>query len=192
MKEEILKLGIEEKVVEELLKIIGKNTVPKNQFNEVNEVKKQLEQKATDYETQLSKLAKDNKGNEELQKQISELQSQNKAKEEEYQAKFNQLKLDNALELALTKEGARNSTAVKSLLKLDLLKMDNDNLIGLSEQLSKLKETDGYLFEVKGQEPKQATPQGLAPKGANGTDNSNVDINKMTYDELCNYYNNNK
>ena len=42
MKEEILKLGIEEKVVDELLKIIGKNIVPKNQFNEVNEVKKQL------------------------------------------------------------------------------------------------------------------------------------------------------
>nr|DAT38999.1 MAG TPA: minor structural protein [Caudoviricetes sp.] len=192
MKEEILKLGIDEKVVEELLKIIGKNTVPKNQFNEVNEVKKQLEQKATDYETQLSKLAKDNKGNEELQKQISELQSQNKAKEEEYQTKFNQLKLDNALELALTKEGARNSRAVKSLLKLDLLKMDNDNLIGLSEQLTKLKETDGYLFETKEKEGKQATPQGLAPKGANGTDNSNVDINKMTYDELCKYYENNK
>lgn len=192
MKEEILKLGIEEKVVEELLKIIGKNTVPKNQFNEVNEVKKQLEQKATDYETQLSKLAKDNKGNEELQKQIQELQSQNKAKEEEYQTKFNQLKLDNALELALTKEGARNSKAVKSLLKLDLLKMDNDNLIGLSEQLSKLKETDGYLFETKEKEVKQATPQGLAPKVANGTDNSNVDINKMTYDELCKYYENNK
>ena len=187
MKEEILKLGIEEKVVEELLKIIGKNTVPKNQFNEVNEVKKQLEEKAKDYETQLSKLAKDNKGNEELQKQIKELQSQNKAKEEEYQTKFNQLKLDNALELALTKEGARNSTAVKSLLKLDLIKMDNDNLIGLSDQLAKIKETDGYLFEVQGQEPKQPTPQ-----GSNGTDNSNVDINKMTYDELCNYYNNNK
>lgn len=192
MKEEILKLGIEEKVVEELLKIIGKNTVPKNQFNEVNEVKKQLEEKAKDYETQLSKLAKDNKGNEELQKQIKELQTQNKAKEEEYQTKFNQLKLDNALELALTKEGARNSTAVKSLLKLDLIKMDNDNLIGLSEQLTKLKETDGYLFETKEKEVKQATPQGLAPKGANGTDNSNVDINKMTYDELCKYYENNK
>lgn len=192
MKEEILKLGIDEKVVEELLKIIGKNTVPKNQFNEVNEVKKQLEQKATDYETQLSKLAKDNKGNEELQKQIQELQSQNEAKEEEYQAKFNQLKLDNALELALTKEGARNSTAVKSLLKLDLLKMDNDNLIGLSEQLTKLKETDGYLFEVQGAEPKQATPQGLEPKVANGKDNSTVDMNKMTYDELCEYYNHNK
>lgn len=192
MKEEILKLGIEEKVVDELLKIIGKNTVPKNQFNEVNEVKKQLEEKAKDYETQLSKLAKDNKGNEELQKQIKELQSQNKAKEEEYQTKFNQLKLDNALELALTKEGARNSRAVKSLLKLDLLKMDNDNLIGLSEQLTKLKETDGYLFETKEKEGKQATPQGLEPKVANGKDNSTVDMNKMTYDELCKYYENNK
>ena len=192
MKEEILKLGIEEKVVDELLKIIGKNTVPKNQFNEVNEVKKQLEEKAKDYETQLSKLAKDNKGNEELQKQIKELQSQNEAKEEEYQAKFNQLKLDNALELALTKEGARNSTAVKSLLKLDLIKMDNDNLIGLSDQLAKIKETDGYLFEVQGQKPKQPTPQGLEPKGSNGTDNSTVDMNKMTYDELCKYYENNK
>lgn len=192
MKEEILKLGIEEKVVEELLKIIGKNTVPKNQFNEVNEVKKQLEEKSKDYETQLSKLAKDNKGNEELQKQIKELQTQNQAKEEEYQAKYNQLKLDNALELALTKEGARNSTAVKSLLKLDLLKMDNDNLIGLSEQLTKLKETDGYLFETKEKEGKQATPQGLEPKVANGKDNSTVDMNKMTYDELCKYYENNK
>lgn len=165
MKEEILKLGIEEKVVEELLKIIGKNTVPKNQFNEVNE---------------------------ELQKQIKELQSQNEAKEEEYKTKFNQLKLDNALELALTKEGARNSKAVKSLLKLDLLKMDNDNLIGLSEQLTKLKETDGYLFKTKEKEGKQATPQGLEPKVANGKDNSTVDMNKMTYDELCKYYENNK
>lgn len=70
--------------------------------------------------------------------------------------------------------------------------MDNDNLIGLSEQLSKLKETDGYLFETKEKEGKQATPQGLEPKVANGKDNSNVDMNKMTYDELCKYYENNK
>lgn len=190
MKEEILKLGIEEKVVEELLKIIGKNTVPKNQFNEVNEVKKQLEEKAKNYETQLSKLAKDNKENDELQKQIKELQTQNKAKEEEYQAKFNQLKLDNALELALTKEGARNSTAVKSLLKLDLIKMDNDNLIGLSEQLTKLKETDGYLFEVQGAEPKQATPQGLEPKVGSDIKSGGNSTGIKTYEQILSEYQN--
>lgn len=189
MKEEILKLGIEEKVVEELLKIIGKNTVPKNQFNEVNEVKKQLEEKAKDYETQLSKLAKDNKGNEELQKQIQELQTQNKAKEEEYQTKFNQLKLDNALELALTKEGARNSKAVKSLLNLELLKMDNDNLIGLSEQLAKLKKTDGYLFNVE--EPtKQPTPQGLEPKVGSDIKSGGNSTGIKTYEQILSEYQN--
>lgn len=190
MKDELLKLGIEEKTVEDVLKLVGKETIPISRFNEVNEVKKQLEEKLKEHQEQLSKLAKDNKGNDELQKQIKELQSQNKAKEEEYQAKLNELKLDNALDLALNKEGAKNSKLVKTLLNYDLLKMDNDNLIGLSEQLTKIKETDSYLFNGS-EEPKKATPQGLTPKGANGTDDSNVDLNSMTYEELCKYYDNN-
>lgn len=62
-------------------------------------------------------------------------------------AKVHQLEFDYALTAALTGAKARNTTAVKALLNMDGLKLSEGNIIGLKEQLDKLKSENDYLFE---------------------------------------------
>ncbi len=56
-------------------------------------------------------------------------------------------KLDNALNLALTEAKAKNPKLAKAALDLSRIKLDGDKLLGLDDQLKKLRESDGYLFE---------------------------------------------
>ena len=96
--------------------------IPQSRFNEVVEEKNKLKADLTERDKQLSELQKNNSSNEELKKQITELQEKNKASEKEYQETLAKVKLDNALELALTSAGARNNLAVKALLKVEFMK----------------------------------------------------------------------
>ena len=69
----------------------------------------------------LGKLTKDN---DELNSKIKELQDLNKVKSEEYESNLAKLKLDTAIDLALTNNGVKNNKALKALLDLDTIKMD--------------------------------------------------------------------
>jgi len=66
-----------------------------------------------------------------------------------------QLKFDHALDGALAAAKAKNAAAVRALLKVDDLKLSDDGkIIGLDEQLTKVKESDAYLFDVEGADPR--------------------------------------
>ena len=120
-------------------------------------------------------------------KQLETLKS---AAKETHESEMNQLKIDFAVEKALTGANAKNIKAVKALLDLDDAKLDKDgNVKGLSEQIEKLVAADDtkFLFEetqqtqqqFKGFQPGSSTQQNPGGKG--------VDTSKMTYDELCAY-----
>ena len=74
----------------------------------------------------------------------------------EWQNKYNTdteaLKLDSAVNMALVEAKAKNPKLAKSALDMSLIKMDGDNLLGLTEQLDNLKKSDAYLFEEEKQE----------------------------------------
>lgn len=58
------------------------------------------------------------------------------------------LKFDHSLEGALTSAKAKNAKAVKALLQADALKLQEDgSILGLKEQLEKIKAENDYLFE---------------------------------------------
>lgn len=57
-------------------------------------------------------------------------------------------KLDSALGLALVTAKAKNPKLAKAALDLSAVKLDGDKLLGLDDQITKLKETDAYLFEI--------------------------------------------
>lgn len=61
--------------------------------------------------------------------------------------KINALKFDHALEGALTASKAKNAKAVKALLDMDGLKMNGEEIVGLSEQLEKIKKENDFLFD---------------------------------------------
>jgi exonuclease VII large subunit len=122
--------------------------VRRNRLNEESDKVKELRSQLQDYDTQIEDLKKHADASSELQDKIKEIQD---AKKEEVEALSNKLKqktLDNEVEKELIKRKARNPKAVKALLDNDTIKLEeDDSVIGLSEQLDKLQESDDYLFE---------------------------------------------
>lgn len=69
--------------------------------------------------------------------------------ESKYNTDIAAVKLDSAVNLALVGAKAKNPKLAKTAIDMSLVKLDGENLIGLNEQLTKLKETDAYLFDVE-------------------------------------------
>ena len=78
---------------------------------------------------------------------IEELKTKAASLEEKYNKDITSLKLDRALTVALLEAKVKNPKLAKAALDTSIIKLDGENLIGLSEQLTALKESDGYLFE---------------------------------------------
>lgn len=190
-KEEFVKLGISEDLAakaeaasqEEL-----KGYIPKARFDEVNNEKKKLELDVRDRDGQLETLKNSTGDVEAMKQQIATLQADNKAKDEAHAAEIKQLKIDAAVDAALTGARAKNTTAVKALLKdLDKAEIGEDGTIkGLAEQIEALQKSDEYLFEAK--ETKKTQVKGAKP-GESGNEDGDygVDTSKMTYSELAAY-----
>lgn len=149
MKRETLKsLGLSD---EQIDKVMAENG---NDINALKAKITEMEEKLTGYQEQISErdkqldsLKKAAGDSENLKEQISKLQESNKEQAKAYAAKIQQMSKDNALNLALTNAKAKNVKAVRALLDLDKVQLDGENLIGLEEQLTKLRESDAYMFD---------------------------------------------
>ena len=75
-------------------------------------------------------------------------QDDNKAKDEAHQKEIKELKVNSALEKALTNAKAKNAKAVQALLDLgDDVELNEDGTIkGLDEKIKALKKSDAYMF----------------------------------------------
>lgn len=188
-KEEFVKLGVEEELAKKLEEASLeelKGFIPKARFDEVNNAKNTAEALVKERDGQLETLKNSTDNVDELKKKIENLQKDNKAKDDAHAAEIKQLKVDNAVESALLSAKAKNSVAVKALLKdLDKAELLEDGTIkGLAEQIEALRKSDEYLFEAK--ETKKL--KGAEP-GESGNDEGDgkVDVSKMTYSELAAY-----
>lgn len=159
----------------------------KNLETEVESLKTQV----SDRDKQLETLKASAGDNEVLTKQIADLQAENASAKEAHESEMNQLKVDFAVEKALTGAKAKNVKAARALLDLTDAKLDKDgNVKGLKEQIDKLVAGDDtkFLFEAA----KKQTFKGFQP-GASTTQKpgAEVDMSKMTYEELEAYMENN-
>lgn len=186
-KEDLIAMGLTEEQAKKVMDSLDGNFVTKTRFNEVNEENKTLKQSVADRDKQLEDLKKSSGDNAELKKQIETLQQQNAEQQKAHEAELKQLKLDNAIDTALTAAGAKNVKAVKPFIDTTKIKLGEDGkLTGLDEQLKEVQKTEGYLFAEKQQ--KQQTFKGFQP-GASGEvkPGTKVDTSKMTYSELAAY-----
>lgn len=120
--------------------------IPVDKFNaKLEEIKQQKEQ-LDDYKKQLKDLEKKAKGNEEFEKVIKELRADNEKKDADYQATIKAQKKDFAIQSAIKEEQGKNVKAIKALLDMDKITVDDSGITGLSDQLKALKESDAYLF----------------------------------------------
>ena len=186
-------LGLTKEQVDSVMKINGDDienakgtasTEIKNLQTEVEGLKTQV----GDRDKQLETLKASAGDNADLKKRIEDLQTENATAKATHESELNQLKIDFAVEKALTGAKAKNITAVKALLDLKDAKFDKEgNVKGLAEQIEKLTSDEGtkFLFEAQKQ---QQNFKGFQPgASAQQKPGAEVDTSKMNYDELCAY-----
>lgn len=171
-KEDLIAMGLTDEQAQKVMDSLDGNFVTKSRFNEVNEENKTLKKSVSDRDKQLEDLKKSSGDNAALQQQISDLQKANADQQKAHDAELMQLKLDNAVELALSGAKAKNSKAVKAMLDMSKVKVGEDGkLSGFDEQLEALKKSDGYMFDVQ-QQTQQQQFTGFQPGASTTVPNS--------------------
>lgn len=119
------------------------NWIPKEKFNGINEEKKQYKTQVDDLNKQLGDLQEKLKGDEEALKTINNLQTQIADKE----AEMASIRKNNAMQIDIIRMNPKDVNDILPHLQSDLITLGEDGKIqGLAEQLEKLKEAKGYLF----------------------------------------------
>lgn len=151
-KEDLIAMGLTEEQAKKVMDSLDGNFVTKARFNEINEENKTLKKSVSDRDKQLEDLKKSSGDNAALQQQISDLQKQNADQQKAHDEELAKLKLDNAVEIALSGAKARNGKAVKAMLDMSKVKLGEDGkLSGFDEQIEALKKSDAYMFDVQQQ-----------------------------------------
>lgn len=174
-REELRDLGLSD---EQVSKVMGTHSAElndvradlQNATSERDQFKKQLD---TNNE-ELTKLRDNAKDNETLQKQLDDLQGKFDQSKQDSENTIKTLKLNNAVDLAVAKSHARNTKAVKALINMDKVKMTDEGLSGLDDQITSLKDSDSYLFEAQPTDTSNSTHKGN-PSGGNGEGDDNRD-----------------
>lgn len=169
MKREFLeKYGLAKEQIDEILNENG-NDINKAKADvetlktQVEEYKEQL----TSRDADIAELSKQTGNSVELQAKLNDLQAKYEADTQALNDKVAETTRNSAIELALTKAGAKNIKAAKALLDLDKLEVGEDGVKGLDEQLTAMQESDGYLFgagESTGQLTSTGNPTGTTAK----------------------------
>lgn len=192
-KKQLEDLGLSKEQIDATLKING-NDIENAKSASAAEIRNLqteadgLKAQVSERDKQLEALKASAGDNDTLKKQIEDLQAENQTAKADYESELNRLKIDFAVEKALTGANAKNIKAVKALLDLADAKLDKDgNVKGLSEQIEKLTADEGTKFLFDSKTPK-FTFKGFQP-GASGftSPDAGVDMSKMTYEELTAY-----
>lgn len=163
----ILGDGYTEDIESKIAQEIGKGFVSKADFNAVKTQQKKLEDDLKTRDTQLEELKKATGTADELTAQIAALQEQNRKDKQAHEAEVARIRLDAAVDKALTESGARNNIAVKALLAAFLrdAKVGEDGSVkGLAAEIETLVkgESTSFLFDntkgavIKGMKPGEA------------------------------------
>lgn len=187
MKRDWLKeLGLEKEVIDKIMDENGKDIESakgkkddyESKIKELEEERDKLNDTIKERDEQLKTL-KDSAGdNEELKKQIEKLQDDNKAANDAHEKEMSALKKSHAIEAALISAKAKAVKAVMPYIDFDKVSVDGDNLVGLTEQIDKLKEGEDtkFLFDsgkphISGAEPGHKTD----PDDKGGTELSEIE-----------------
>ncbi|MBR8722382.1 hypothetical protein IX325_000690 [Fusobacterium necrophorum subsp. funduliforme] len=179
-KEDLLALGLSEELANKVVDKYGQ-LVTKTRLDEVIAERDTLKTQVSERDKQLKELEKAAGDNKELKDQIEKLQKDNKDAADKYAKDLHDLQVNNAVDLAIFGAKGKNGKAIKALLDLEKAEIKDGKIIGLEEQLAKLKESDGYLFE-EAQQPQNTNPAGFTP-GAGSSKNPGGDGPK-TYSQI--------
>lgn len=150
-KEELMKI---EGMTEELATKIAeqsaeelKGMIPKARLDEVIAERDNAKKEHAEVLKQLGAMQKDAGSLDALKEQIQKLQNDAKEAEKAHNAEMQTMRINNAVDLALTNAKALNAKAVKALLNLENAELLEDGTVkDLDKQIKALQTSDGYLF----------------------------------------------
>lgn len=165
--------------------------VPRSRLNDKNAEIDELKAEITNRDEQIAKLHDSVKDDSELQKELDELKDKNT----EWQTKYQESQLNNAVKLAVAKD-ANDADDILAFINKDELELQDDGKVkGLDKAIESLKESKPYLFA-------ESKPSGRTPddgKNVNGgitqeefnnmsvAERTNLFVNdRKTYDTLIN------
>lgn len=165
--------------------------VPRSRLNDKNAEIDELKAEITNRDEQIAKLHDSVKDDSELQKELDELKDKNA----EWQTKYQESQLNNAVKLAVAKD-ANDADDILAFINKDELELQDDGKVkGLDKAIESLKESKPYLFD-------ESKPSGRTPddgKSVNGgvtqeefnnmsvAERTNLFVNdRKTYDALIN------
>src|SRR5699024_3772002 len=176
-RDELKELGLNDEQIEAVMSSHGKTVNATRE--DLSSAQTELESYKTrlaERDTQLEELGNKSQGNEELQSTIDALKEANNQAKTEHQKELEKTKLNYELDQSLILNKARNPKAVRALLDTETVKFDDaGKLIGLSEQLESLKETDSYLFAVETGSTPPPPPSHVPGAGSKTNPRSDVD-----------------
>ena len=185
-------LGLEKETIDKILdensadigKAKGELETVQTQLNNAQTEIKNLKEQVSERDTQLETLKNSTGDVESLKKQIETLQSENKTKDEAHAAEIKQLKIDSAVDAAISSAKGKNAKAIKALLELENAELAEDGTIkGLADQIANLQKSDAYLFDAA--TSTKTKKEAKIGNSGNEDGDKGVDTSKMTYSELA-------
>lgn len=129
---EIIGEGYTEEMDEKVCQAMGKDYVPRSEFNAKNDALKTAQDTLKAYDGV----------------DVAALRTQLDTQKTQYEKQLADLRRSGAIDLALAESRVRNGKAARAMLDLDKVVFDDKgNLTGLTDQLDALKESDGWLFD---------------------------------------------
>lgn len=206
-RDDLREIGIDEESLEKVMTLHGqevqglndKVSQKESKLNELQSTVDSYKEDNKQKDNELKDLQEKAKNGDDLQQTISDLRQANEDREKERQKEINDLKFNHNLENKLRDVGARNVKAVRALLDSENLKFNDEEneVIGLQDQLEKLRESDSYLFtdstnsDSQAQSSQQQQQQSQSQsynagnkKGNNGFDDSDEAIGKNNAQRL--------
>ncbi len=168
MKREFLKdLGLGDDAIDQIMRENGIDIEKvKSEKTVLDGQVKQLEATIEANNKTLEDLKKSTGDAETLKKTIETLQADNKKASEEYETTLKDLKLTNAIKIALAGKAQDEELVAGLFDKSKLILGDDGAITGLEEQLKSIQETKTFLFKA----PEQSK-QGFVPIGGNNPQN---------------------
>ncbi|HCW7516084.1 TPA: phage scaffolding protein [Staphylococcus aureus] len=144
--------------------------VPRSRLNDKNTEIEELKEEISKRDKQIVKLQDSVKDDSEIQKELEELKNQNS----EWETKYKETQLNNAVKLAVAKE-ANDANDILAFINKDELELVDDGTVkGLDKAIETLKESKPYLFAP-------SKPTGKTPQDGG---NPNLGVTKEKFDNM--------
>lgn len=148
-RKQLEELGLQEEQIKKIMDLNGADIEKaKGESSDLQAENEALKSQMSERDKDLKKLRSQVKDNEDLTAQFNDLKKKYDKDTAGLTQKLAANRLNSAIDQSLSKAKVRNNKAIRGLLNMDKIKLDDDgNLTGLDDQIKSLHKSDAYLFD---------------------------------------------